>query len=561
MAPPSTASFLRAALPLAAAWLLCLAAPRLLATDELLAWDDFESYAAGSITTTAGSPFAGGDGWATRGGEVGWEVAALTGTSPTPTAAIVSPGLLAGSNICLTTTGTAILKRVLLPMAPTAAQPLWISFVMQANLVQQVAEAGEPPTNFIHFDYLAWGGTAFSLNTTGTRVDGSSTATQPIRWRLDNQNDAPSTILEVDSSIHLVVLELTTSQLSLWIFPTATPDPTTIATTPAMTTESLSGALPFDRLSFQVNVKPPPTPYDAVLGVDDLAIGSSEAAVTSSGMPHVTGLAPATGVVTGGDTLAMTGTGLDASSQVTLGGNPATAVTPAGGTAISCLTPASTSGQGTVDVVVSNHVGSVLHPQSFTYQAASAADPSSTAPPTIDDSAGTGPGSAWVGASGAWSPAPSGFAYAWQSSPDGSFADATTISGATSATYTVAPGDLGNWLRVCVTPTGTSHVAYSGFIQVAIPKGTTTSTSATSATSTSTTSSSSTAGTTASYAGTVTSGTAGSSCGLGAGVGLLLPALAWLALRQRRAQRRDGDNRWGELLCSATLRWLQRRKS
>jgi hypothetical protein len=537
MSPLHTASVQRAALQLCAAWLLCLAAPRLLATDELLAWDDFESYAPGSITTTSGSPFAGGDGWATSGGEVGWEVAALTGTSPAPTAAIVSPGLVAGSNICLNTAGTAILKRVLLPLTPTAAQPLWISFLMQANLAQQVAEAGVPPTNFIHFDYLAWGGTAFSINTTGTRVDGSTTATQPIRWRLDNQNDSPSTILEVDSNIHLVVLELTTSQLSLWIFPTATPDPTTIATTPAMTTESLSGALPFDRISFQVNIKPPPTPYDAVLGVDDLAIGSSEAAVTASGMPHVAGLAPATGVVTGGDTLALTGTGFDASSQVTVGGNAATAVAPAGGTAISCLTPASTSGQGTVDVVVSNHVGSALHPQSFTYQAASAADPSNTAPPTIDDSAGTGPGSAWVGASGSWSPTPAAFTYAWQSSPDGSFADATPIGGATSATYSVTTGDLGNWLRIAVTPTGTSHVAYSAFVQVAIPKGTSTSSTSTTATSASTT----TSGTAASYAASVTSGTAGSSCGIGAGAGILLPALAWLALRRRSggsAQRR-----------------------
>jgi hypothetical protein len=83
--------------------------------------------------------------------------------------------------------------------------------------------------------------------------------------------------------------------------------------------------------------------------------------------------------------------------------------------------------------------------------------PTNTAPPTITDLQGNSPprvGDSLSASSGTWTGSPTSFAYQWrtcstQSDPD----SCTDIGGATSSTYTIASGDLGNYFRVVVTAT------------------------------------------------------------------------------------------------------------
>jgi hypothetical protein len=68
--------------------------------------------------------------------------------------------------------------------------------------------------------------------------------------------------------------------------------------------------------------------------------------------PTVTSISPNSGTMNGGTAVAITGTGFQAGTTVSLGGTPATGVTVASSTSITATTPAHAA--GAVDVVVSN---------------------------------------------------------------------------------------------------------------------------------------------------------------------------------------------------------------
>ncbi|MHB8670932.1 MAG: hypothetical protein ACYDAD_10330 [Acidimicrobiales bacterium] len=71
--------------------------------------------------------------------------------------------------------------------------------------------------------------------------------------------------------------------------------------------------------------------------------------------------------------------------------------------------------------------------------------PASTAPPTISGNAIEG--QTLTESHGAWSPAPTSFAYQWQDCA-GSGAKCTAIPGATGQTYTLSAGDVDHTIRV-----------------------------------------------------------------------------------------------------------------
>jgi hypothetical protein len=76
------------------------------------------------------------------------------------------------------------------------------------------------------------------------------------------------------------------------------------------------------------------------------------------------GLAPSSGPAGGGTTVAITGTGLTGTSQVTFGGTVATGVTVVSSTEVTAVTPA---GSGTVPVVLTTPGGTATAPNKFTY--------------------------------------------------------------------------------------------------------------------------------------------------------------------------------------------------
>ena len=76
--------------------------------------------------------------------------------------------------------------------------------------------------------------------------------------------------------------------------------------------------------------------------------------------------------------------------------------------------------------------------------------PTSTAAPTISGTAQQG--QKLTTTNGGWSTTPTGFTYAW-SQCDANGGSCTTISGATTATYTPVAGDVGHTVRATVTAT------------------------------------------------------------------------------------------------------------
>jgi hypothetical protein len=87
--------------------------------------------------------------------------------------------------------------------------------------------------------------------------------------------------------------------------------------------------------------------------------------------------------------------------------------------------------------------------------AAATAPPTNTTPPAITDLQGNSPpqvGDTLNATTGTWNGDPISYAYQWRICTSQSDAGSCTdIGGATSSSYTVAPGDLGNYLRVVVT--------------------------------------------------------------------------------------------------------------
>ena len=96
--------------------------------------------------------------------------------------------------------------------------------------------------------------------------------------------------------------------------------------------------------------------------------------------------------------------------------------------------------------------------------------PVNSAPPTISGTAQLG--QALSASKGSWSGSPTTFAYAW-SQCDANGASCTAISGATAATYTAAPADVGHTLRVAVTATGDGGSGQATSAQSAVVTSTT----------------------------------------------------------------------------------------
>ncbi|HUZ83357.1 MAG TPA: hypothetical protein VMU66_01585, partial [Gaiellales bacterium] len=86
----------------------------------------------------------------------------------------------------------------------------------------------------------------------------------------------------------------------------------------------------------------------------------------------------------------------------------------------------------------------------FTTSAVTNVAPVNSVPPSTSGTVSQG--QTLTASNGSWSPTPTSYAYQWQSSTDGG-STWSSIAGATTATYTVATGDLGNDLRVVVTAT------------------------------------------------------------------------------------------------------------
>jgi hypothetical protein len=111
-----------------------------------------------------------------------------------------------------------------------------------------------------------------------------------------------------------------------------------------------------------------------------------------------------------------------------------------------------------VDVTASNAGGSAdaLSPATGAVAPAPQA-PTNTSLPVISDAQGNSPpqvGDTLNATNGAWNGNATAYAYQWRSCSSASDpATCSTIGGATSASYAVAAGDLGNYLRVDVTAT------------------------------------------------------------------------------------------------------------
>jgi len=448
-----------------------LAGPALSALDQLDTWDDLSGYGTlpQTITASNSASFAGGDGWNTTS-EVGWEVSAGTSNPsppPAPTALLANGSLQGTSGGNLETVGGTFVQRVFNPLTPTASQPLWISFVLEPEQTSVVSGDDVACSNVVQFYGGGWvvGNFLFSLNTQGTRVDGSSSLGQALRWRLNQDAEAASTTLQVaDGTAKLVVLEVQTTALSLWIYPNATPS--SISASNPMEVATLTAVPTFDRVQFGAATDYTQNPAAVgSLRMDNFHIGTSLLAVTSSGMPHVTSVTPASANNAGGDTVLVAGTNFGTPASVSFATVAAPTVTVTSATSLSAVVPMPVPGTftGVVDLVVANDVGQVLHPRSFTYTNPTTSDPALNAPPTISASNGLQSGSTLTAFHGVWSPTPSGYAYDWQTSTDGtSFHDL----GATASTYQVVPADAGTYLRVVVTPTGSAINAASAAVLI-----------------------------------------------------------------------------------------------
>lgn len=497
--------------------LLVLASTRLGAADVLWAWDDGSTYGLTSgssvsiIASPSGSSVAGGDGWNTdpsSGFPVGWMIGGG--------AAEFRDGPFNGGTATFLDTDTAsngVTRALPQALTPTASQPLWFACVLQGANLQLVAHNQSSAVNEITFGSNYWIGTG------GARLDGSMSDNSPIVWSLDNSDSASASSMEVDdTAAHLFVLEVQPSLVSFWYFPSTTGS----VTTPPSATVGLSNPS-MQEVTFQACASTVISGLQGNFLVTDIAIGSSFTAVTNLGMPHVTaGFAPATGVNTGGEVVTVTGTNFDATTGVSFGSTSAAAVRVVSSTTLAVTTPAHAN--GLVDVIVSNAVGSVVHPNGFTFAAPSAADPSLLTAPQITTHGSVAPGASWTVDTGAWTPTPGSFGYYWISSPDGQLSDAQPISGATTNQYSPTVADLGTYLAAVVTPQGTTHPATSAWVQVVAAT-----------TGTSGGSSGTATGGLSTSAAAVTSGTAGSSCGLGGGAGLVLLGAWWLRRGRRGA--------------------------
>ncbi|MBI4569978.1 MAG: IPT/TIG domain-containing protein [Planctomycetes bacterium] len=117
------------------------------------------------------------------------------------------------------------------------------------------------------------------------------------------------------------------------------------------------------------------TPAGAAAGAVDVRVANAAGDVTSAGAftytpVTLTGVAPVSGRLTGGNTLTLTGTGFTTASgtSVTIGGRAAGGVTVASITSMTVVAP-SAAAAGAVDVVVSNVNGTATLAGGYTYAA------------------------------------------------------------------------------------------------------------------------------------------------------------------------------------------------
>src|SRR6266542_310652 len=130
-----------------------------------------------------------------------------------------------------------------------------------------------------------------------------------------------------------------------------------------------------------------------------------------------------------------------------------------------------------VTVTASNRYGSASASSAPTSAVATAPAPASTAPPansSLPAVSGTPTvGQALSATTGSWSGSPTSYAYAWERC-DTAGANCNAISGATSASYTLASADTGFTLRVMVTATNSggsasATSAQSGLVRASAP--------------------------------------------------------------------------------------------
>ena len=130
-----------------------------------------------------------------------------------------------------------------------------------------------------------------------------------------------------------------------------------------------------------------------------------------------------------------------------------------------------------VTVTASNRYGSASASSAPTSAVATAPAPASTAPPANSSLPGVSGtptvGQALSATTGSWSGSPTSYAYAWKRC-DSAGANCNAISGATSASYTLASADTGFTLRVMVTATNSggsasATSAQSGLVRASAP--------------------------------------------------------------------------------------------
>jgi len=110
-----------------------------------------------------------------------------------------------------------------------------------------------------------------------------------------------------------------------------------------------------------------------------LSAAYSYFAVSTLPGPAITSVVPSSGVTTGGTTVTITGTGLYQNTTVTVGGVAATNITYIDDEHLTAVTPASASGAGSADIVLTNGVGTTTDSGGFTYASPASvflADPS-----------------------------------------------------------------------------------------------------------------------------------------------------------------------------------------
>ncbi|MEX2230384.1 MAG: IPT/TIG domain-containing protein [Dehalococcoidia bacterium] len=177
--------------------------------------------------------------------------------------------------------------------------------------------------------------------------------------------------------------------------------------------------------------------------------------------PVVNAVTPATGVIAGGTTITITGTGFAAGAAVSVGGAAATNVAVVSATQITATTPAGVAGPAAV-LVTSADGGISGLASGFTY----AGDGAATPPPTTGDIptiTSVTPASGSASGGTAITIAGSGFVPGATVRVGGAVADGTAVISSTQIVATTPAGTAGNTSLIVTNPDGVSAVAAGGF--------------------------------------------------------------------------------------------------